>query len=32
VYLRSAARNGFRYDHQMRISGVRLVLAPQIKK
>ncbi len=28
-YLRSASRNGFRYDHQMRINGVRLVLAPE---
>jgi formylglycine-generating enzyme required for sulfatase activity len=31
-YLRSAARNCFRYDHQMRISGMRLVLAPEITK
>ena len=30
-YLRSAARNCFRYDHQMRINGVRLVLAPEFK-
>ena len=30
-YLRSASRNCFRGDHQMRINGVRLVLAPEIK-
>jgi formylglycine-generating enzyme required for sulfatase activity len=29
-YLRSASRNAFLYDHQMRINGVRLVLAPEI--
>ena len=29
--LRSASRNCFRYDHQMRINGVRLVLAPELK-
>ena len=29
--LRSASRNGFRYDHQMRINGVRLVVAPEIE-
>jgi formylglycine-generating enzyme required for sulfatase activity len=31
-YLRSAARNGFPHDHQMRINGMRLVLAPKIEK
>ncbi|MFC1601049.1 formylglycine-generating enzyme family protein [Candidatus Sumerlaeota bacterium] len=31
-YLRSASRNCFRMDHQMRINGVRLVLAPALKK
>ncbi len=30
-YLRSASRNAFRRDHQMRINGVRLVLAPEIR-
>jgi formylglycine-generating enzyme required for sulfatase activity len=30
-YLRSAARNCFPHDHQMRINGMRLVLAPEIK-
>ena len=30
-YLRSASRNCFRCDHQMRINGVRLVLAPEVK-
>ena len=30
-HLRSASRNRFRQDHQMRINGVRLVLAPEIK-
>jgi len=29
-YLRSAARNCFPHDHQMRINGMRLVLAPEI--
>ena len=31
-YLRSASRNCFRCDHQMRINGARLVLAPALKK
>jgi len=30
-YLRSAARNAFIHDYQMRINGVRLVLAPEIE-
>ena len=30
-YVRSASRNHFRPDHPMRINGVRLVLAPEIK-
>ncbi|MBT3297102.1 MAG: SUMF1/EgtB/PvdO family nonheme iron enzyme [Verrucomicrobia bacterium] len=31
-YLRSAARNCFPHDHQMRINGMRLVLAAEIEK
>jgi len=31
-FIRSASRNHFRMDHQMRINGVRLVLAPEIQE